>query len=179
MVVKPGSRSTNAWRVDFARATGHCRTVVKGTTKIAKWSQVIGALALCVCITCSNQMLPQLIARIALLNQHHGVSLYATSDGVNLVLTHDAPGSPLTDNRQSFAPSPSQPTHVVHIMSVPMTAKQSTSLASNARIPVLYFPTVMVAEWRRSVPPLPFAYSRPPPGEMSISPLRRSTLLLI
>ena len=124
-------------------------------------------------------MLPQLIAQIALLNQHSGVSFHATSDGVDLVLAHDRHGSPATDDGPSLAPSPSQPAHVVHIVSGPPTVKQSTSTASNARSLVPYFSTVIVTEWRIFVSPLALVYSRPPPGEIAISPLHRSTLLLI
>jgi hypothetical protein len=65
-------------------------------------------------------------------------------------------------------------------MSGPTTAKQPASLiVSNARNPVPYFSTVIATEWRIFVPPLRIAYSRPPPDEMSILPLHRSTLLLI
>jgi len=65
-------------------------------------------------------------------------------------------------------------------MSGPTTAKQSTSsIVSNGRRPVPYFPTVIVTEWRTFVPPLPFSYSRPPPHEKSRSPVDSSTLLLI
>jgi len=154
--------------------------VAKRTTKIARWCKLIAALAVCAAVPCSEQVLPQLLAQIASLDSDHAVSLYATSEGADLVLAHDHHGSPVTDNGQSLAPSPSQPAHVVHIMSGPTTAKQSTSsMASNAQSPVPYFPTVIVTEWRIFVPPLALAYSRPPPGEMSISPPHRSTLLLI
>lgn len=168
------------WCIDLVRQVGTVRAVVKSTRQIGKWFKLIAALAVCAALPCSEQILPQLLAQIASLDSDHAVSLYATSDGADLVLAHDHQGSPVTDNGQSLAPSPSQPAHVVHIMSGPTTAKQSTSsMASNARSPIPYFPTVMVTERRIFVPPLALAYSRPPPGEMSISPLHRSTLLLI
>jgi len=144
------------------------------------WYNFIAALAICAPIACSEQILPQLLAQIASLDLDHTVSLHATSDGVDVILTHDIDGSHIGGSGESLAPPPSQPAHVVHVMSGPTTAKQSTSsIVSNGRSPVPYFPTVTVTEWRTFVPPLPLAYSRPPPGEMSISPLHRSTLLLI
>gem|GEM_PF-1997489 len=180
MVVIPGLWTANACPVDFARASGHCLAVVKCASLIAKWCKLIAALVVCAAVPCSAQVLPQLLAQIASFDRDHAVSVYATSDGVVLVLAHDNHGSPETDNGQSLAPSSSQPAHVVHIMSGPTTVKQSTSsMASNARSPVPYFSTVIVTEWRIFVPPLALAYSRPPPGEISISPLHRSTLLLI
>jgi len=131
-------------------------------------------------MACGAQILPQLIAQIASLDHDHGVSLHATSNGVDLVLTHDSDGLPAPPENQFLMQSPSQPAHVVHIMTGPTTAKQSASpMVSNVRNLIPCFSAVVAAEWRTFVPPLPLAYSRPPPGEISISPLHRSTLLLI
>jgi len=146
----------------------------------SSWCNLLVGLVVCGAVPCSEQVIPQLLAQIASLDLDHTVSLHATSDGVDVILTHDIDGSHIGDSGESLAPPPSQPAHVVHVMSGPTTAKQSTSsIVSNGRSPVPYFPTVTVTEWRTFVPPLPLAYSRPPPGEMSISPLHRSTLLLI
>src|SRR5262245_22728673 len=180
MVVMSGLRSANACRVDFARGSWHCRAVVKRTIGIAKWCKLIAALAVCAAIPCSGQVLPQLLAEIASLDSDHVVSLYAISDGVDLVLAHDHHASPATADGQSVAPSPSDPAHVVHITSGPEIAKQSASLISgNVRDLVSYFSMPITMERSCFVPRLPLDYSRPPPGEMSISPLHRSTLLLI
>jgi len=154
--------------------------VVKRTTEIAKWCKLIAALGVCASIACSNQILPQLIAQLASLDHDHGVSLHASSDGVDLVLTHDHHSFLENDEAQPLALSASEPAHLVHIMTGPATAKQSASLmVSNVRDLVPYFSTAIVREWRTFVPPLPLAYSRPPPDEMSILPAYRSTLLLI
>jgi hypothetical protein len=154
--------------------------VAKCTTKIGKWCRLTAALAVCAAIPCGEQVFPQLLAQIASLDRDHGVSLHATSNGVDLVLIHDSDGLPAPNENQVLMQSPSQRAHVVHIMTGPTTAKQSASpMVSNVRNPVPYFSTVIGTEWRIFVPPLPLAYSRPPPGEISISPLHRSTLLLI
>jgi len=145
----------------------------------SSWCNLLVGLLVCGAIPCSEQALPQLLAQIASLDRDHTVSLHATSDGVDVILTHDIDGSHIGDSGESLAP-PSEPAHVVHVMSAPTTAKQSTSsIVSNGRSAVPYFPTVTVKEWRIFVPPLPLVYSRPPPGEISISPLHRSALLLI
>jgi hypothetical protein len=154
--------------------------VAKRTTKIAKWCKLIAALAVCAAIPCSEQILPQLLAQIASLDRDHVVSLHATSNGMDLVLTHDSDVLPAPTENQLLMQSPSQRAHVVHMMAGPTTAKYSASLmVSNARNLILCFSTVVATEWWTFVPPLPLAYSRPPPGEISISPLHRSTLLLI
>ncbi len=154
--------------------------MAKCTTKIAKWCKLIAALAVCAAIPCSEQILPQLLAQIASFDRDHGVSLHATSNGVDLVLTHDSHGLAAPAENQFLMQSPSQPVHVVHIVTGPTTAKQSASpMVSNLRNLIPCFSTVVAAEWRTFVPPLPLAYSRPPPGEISISPLHRSALLLI
>jgi hypothetical protein len=154
--------------------------VVKSITEIAKWCKLIAAFGVCASITCSNQILPQLIAQVASLDHDHDVSLHASGDGVDLVLTHTHHSFPENDQAQAFALSASEPAHVVHITTGSATAKQSASLmVSNARDLVPYLSTTVVREWRTFVPPLPLAYSRPPPDEMSILPLHRSTLLLI
>jgi hypothetical protein len=159
---------------------GSIRAVVKPTTEIAKWCKLIAALAVCAAVPCSEQILPQLLAQIASLDRDHAVSLHATSDGVDLVLTHDDYRSRVDSEGQSLALSPSQTAHVFHIITGPPTAKQSASpMVSNARTVVAHFSAAIVAEWRTFVPPLPLVYSRPPPDEMSILPLYRSTLLLI
>ncbi len=174
------SWSAIASRIDFARAGGHCRGVVKRTIGIAKWRKLIAALAVCAATPCSEQVLPQLLAQIASLDRDHGVSLHATRNGVDLVLTHDSDGLPAPTENQFLMQSPSQPAHVVHIVTGPTTTKQSPSpMVSNVRNSVPYFSTAIATEWRTFAPPLLFAYSRPPPGEISISPLHRSTLLLI
>ena len=154
--------------------------MVKRTTEIAKWCKLIAALGVCASIACSNQILPQLIAQLASLDHVHGVSLHASGDGVDLVLTHDHHSFPENDEAQALALSASERAHVVHILTGAPTAKQSPSLmVSNARGPVPYFSTAIVTEWRTFVPPLPLAYSRPPPDEMSILPAHCSMLLLI
>jgi hypothetical protein len=154
--------------------------VAKRTAKIAKWCRLIAALAVCAAIPCSEQILPQLLAQIASLDRDHGISLHATSNGVDLVLIHDSDALPAPTENQLLMQSPSQRAHVVHIMTGPTTAKQSTSpIVSNARNLILCFSTSIATDWHTFVPPLPLAYSRPPPGETSISPLHRSTLLLI
>ncbi|PYL22650.1 MAG: hypothetical protein DMF37_11710 [Verrucomicrobia bacterium] len=154
--------------------------MVKRTTEIAKWCKLIAALGVCASIACSKQILPQLIAQLASLDHDHGVSLHATSDGVDLVLTHNDHSFPENDKAQALALSAQKPAHVVHIMIGPTTAKQSASLmVSNARDLVPYCSTATVTEWRTFVPPLLLAYSRPPPDELSIPLVDRSTLLLI
>jgi hypothetical protein len=154
--------------------------VVKRPTEIAKWCKLIAALGVCASIACSKQILPQLIAQLASLDHDHGVSLHARGDGVDLVLTHDHHSFPENDEAQALALSASEPAHVVHIMTGAPTAKQSASLmVSKARDLVPYFSTAIVRELRTFVPPLPLAYSRPPPDELSILPLHHSTLLLI
>ena len=129
-------------------------------------------------MACSEQILPQLIAQIASLDHDHGIFLHATSDGVDLILTHHADVTPAGDEGQSL--DVSQPAHVIHMISGPATAKQSASLVtSNAKQLIACFPTTIIAEWRTFVPRLPLAYSRPPPEATSILPFHRSTLLLI
>jgi len=154
--------------------------VVKRTTEIAKWCKLIAALGVCALIACSKQILPQLIAQLASLDHDHGVSLHASRDGVDLILTHDHHSFPENDEAQTLALSAPEPAHVVHIMTGPAAAKPSASLmVSNARDLVPYCSTATVTEWRTFVPPLPLDYSRPPPGEVSILPLHRSPPLLI
>jgi hypothetical protein len=144
------------------------------------WCKVVAALVVCGLLACSEQTLPQLIAQLASLDHDHGVSLHASGDGVDLVLTHDHRSLPENDEAQALGLSVSEPAHVVHIMTGPATAKESASLmVSNARDLVPHFSTAIVTEWRTFVPPLPLVYSRPPPDELSILPLHRSTLLLI
>ncbi len=144
------------------------------------WRKVVAALVVCGPIVCSEQILPQLIAQLASLDHDHGISLHASGDGVDLVLTHDHHSFRENDEAQALALSASEPAHVVHIMTGSVTAKQSALLmVSKARDLVPYFSTAIVTEWRTFVPPLPLVYSRPPPDEMSILPLHRSTLLLI
>jgi len=154
--------------------------VVKRTTEIAKWCKLIAALGVCASIACSKQILPQLIAQLASLDHDHGVSLHASGDGVDLISPHDNHSFPENDEAQILALSAPEPAHVVHIMTGPAAAKPSASLmVNNARDLVPYCSTATVTEWRTFVPPLPIVYSRPPPGELSILPLHRSTLLLI
>src|SRR5437773_3120697 len=144
------------------------------------WRRFIVALLVCAPIACGAQVLPQFIAQIASLDHDHVVFLHASGDGVDLVLTHNHHSFPENDKAQALALSAPKPAHVVHIMTGPATAKQSASLmVSNARDLVPHFSPATASEWRKFVPPLPLAYSRPPPGEISIFPLYRSTLLLI
>ena len=144
------------------------------------WCKVVAALVVCGPIACSEQIVPQLIAQLASLDHDHGISLHASGDGVDLVLAHDHHLFPENDEAQALALSASEPAHVVHILAGSVTAKQSASLiVSNARDLVPYCSTVTASEWRMFVRPLPLAYSRPPPDELSILPLHRSTLLLI
>jgi hypothetical protein len=152
--------------------------VVKRTTEIAKWCKLIAALGVCASIACSEQIVPQLIAQLASLDHDHGISLHASGDGVDLILTHDHHSFPENDEAQALALSASEPAHVVHILTGSLTAKQSAALmVSNARDLVPYFSTAIVREWRTFVPQIPLAYSRPPPDKLSH--LHRSTLLLI
>jgi hypothetical protein len=152
--------------------------VVTRTTEIAKWCKLIAALGVCASMICSRQILPQLIAQLASLDHDHGVSLHAGEDGVDLVLTHDHHSFPENDP-QPLALS-ALAAHVVRITSELATTDQSVSLlVNNVRDHVPYLSTVIVTEWRIFVPQMPLAYSRPPPGELSISPVLRSTLLLI
>ena len=144
------------------------------------WRRFIVVLLVCTSMACGAQILPQLIAQIASLDHDHGVSLHASGDGVDLILTHDHHSLPKNGEAQALALSASEPAHVVHIMTGPATAKQSASLVvSNARDLVPYCSTATVTEWRAFVPPLLLAYSRPPPDELSIPFVDRSTLLLI
>jgi hypothetical protein len=144
------------------------------------WYNFIAALVICAPIACSEQILPQLVAQIASLDRDHGISLRETNNGVDLVLTHDGPVAPTHDEAQCLALSATQPAHIIHFVSGPPTAKQSVSCAlSTERQVTGYFSTVTAMEWRIFVPQIPLAYSRPPPGRMSILPAHRSTLLLI
>jgi len=144
------------------------------------WRRFIVALVVCVPIACGAQVLPQFIALIASLDHDHGVSLHASGDGVDLILTHDHHSFPENDEAQALALSAPEPAHVVHIMTGPAAAKPSASLmVNNARDLVPYCSTATVTEWRTFVPPLLLAYSRPPPDELSIPLVDRSTLLLI
>lgn len=166
--------------IDFAGASGHYRGVAERRTEIVKWFKLIAALGVSAFMACSNQILPQLIAQLASLDRDHAVSLHAGSEGVDLVLSHDRESLQKIEESPGLVLSGSEPAHVVHIMSGPATAEQSASLmVSNSQDQVPYFSTAIVRKWRIFVPPLPLAYSRPPPGEISISPLHRSTLLLI
>jgi hypothetical protein len=159
---------------------GTVRAVVKPTRQVGKWCKLIAALAVCAAILCSEQILPQLLAQIASLDRDHGVSLHAGSQGIDLVLSHDRDSLPKNDEGPGLVLSESEPAHVVHFFTGPATAKDSSSpTVSNTRQFVFHCSTVIATEWRTFVPPLPLAYSRPPPGEISISPLHRSTLLLI
>ncbi|HZA38496.1 MAG TPA: hypothetical protein VE486_05100 [Candidatus Baltobacteraceae bacterium] len=135
---------------------------------------MIAALVICAPIACSEEILPQLIAQIASLDHDHGIFLHATSDGVDLILTHHAHVTRAGDEGRSL--DESQPAHVIHMISGSATVKQSASLiVSNAKQLVAYFPTAITAEWRTFVPRLPLAYSRPPPEAMILR-LDRSAL---
>jgi hypothetical protein len=141
--------------------------------------KLIALLSICASITCSKQVLPQLLAQVASLDRDHSVSLHAHGEGVDLILTHEHHASLQSDEGLAIL-SASEPAHVVHIVSGSMTAKQSPLLTvSNTRDLVLYFSTTVVSAWRTFVPPPRIAYSRPPPHETSICPLDSSALLLI
>src|SRR5215216_6271226 len=128
------------------------------------WCKVVAALVVCGAMMCGEQILPQLIAQLASLEHDHGVSLHASGDGVDVVLTHDHHSFPDNDEGQVLRLSASEPAHMVHIMTGPATAKESASvMVSTARDLVPYFSTASITEWRTFVPPLPLVYSRPPP----------------
>jgi hypothetical protein len=144
------------------------------------WRKVVAALVICAPIVSSEQILPQLVAHLASLDHDHGISLVASDDGVDLVLTHHPRPFANKGDVQSLELSKSESAHVIHFGNGSVMAKQSMSLiVSNQRQASPYFSTAVVTEWRTFVPPLPLVYSRPPPGEISISQLDRSTLLLI
>ena len=171
------SWNLSVFRIDFTNSIAQFRAVLKRMRWRSSWCNLLVGLVVCGAVPCSEQVIPQLLAQIASLDRDHTVSLHATSDGVDVILTHDIDGSPIGDSGESLAPLPSQPAHVVHVMSGPITAKQSTSsIVSNGRSPVPYFPTVTVTEWRTFVPSLPLAYSRPPPGDIWIVRLDRPAL---
>ena len=144
------------------------------------WRKVVAALVICAPIVSSEQILPQLVAHLASLDHDHGISLVASDDGVDLVLTHHPRPFANKDDVQSLELSKSESAHVIHFGNGSVMAKQSMSLiVSNERQASPYFSTAVVTEWRTFVPQIPLAYSRPPPDEMSILPAHRSTLLLI
>jgi len=164
----------------LVRQVGTVRAVVKSTREIGKCFKLIAAFAVCAAIPCSEQILPQLLAQIASLDCDHAVSLHAGSEGVDLVLSHDHESLPEIEEGPSLVLSGSEPAHVVHFSTGVATAKDSSSpTISNATQLVFHLSTAIATECRTFVPQLPLAYSRPPPGEISISPLHRSTLLLI
>jgi hypothetical protein len=159
---------------------GTVRAVVKPTNKIGKWFKLIAAFAVCAAIPCGEQVLPQLLAQIASLDRDHAVSLHVGSQGIDLVLSHDHESLPKIEEGPSLVLSGSEPAHVVHFFAGPPTAKDSSSpTIGNATQLVFHLSTAVATEYRTFVPQLPLAYSRPPPGEISISQLDRSTLLLI
>jgi hypothetical protein len=142
--------------------------------------ELIVALVICASIDCNEQILPQLVAQIASLDHDHGVSLCVTNKGVDLVLTHDAHAVPAHDEPQCLALSATEPAHIIHFASGPATTKQSVARTlAPERQGAVYFSAVIAAEWRTFVPQMLLAYSRPPPGRMSILPAHRSTPLLI
>jgi hypothetical protein len=149
---------------------------------MSNWSmpcRLITVLSICASIVCGEHILPQLVAQIASFDSDHRVSLHANGEGVDLVLSHNDPC--FTENEDALGSlSTSEPAHVVHIVTGSTTAKESLSLmVSKTRDLVSYSSTTVVSVWRTFVPPLPLAYSRPPPDEISVSPLDSSTLLLI
>ena len=166
--------------VDTTLRIAQLRAVLKRIIHGPTWCKIIAAVVVCCSITCSKQILPQLIAQLASLDHDHGVSLHASSDGVHLVLTHDTQSFPENDEAHfSLALAMSQPAHVVHLITGPATAQSESLVGNNHSDVTAYFSAAVVKEWRISVPPIPPAYLRPPPDEMSILPLHRSTLLLI
>jgi hypothetical protein len=170
---------TSRLRVDSTIRIAQLRAVLKRMSQRPMWYNFVAALVICAPIACSEQILPQLVAQIASLDRDHGISLRVTNNGVDLVLTHDAHAVP-HDEAQCLALSAAQPAHIIHFISGPATAKPSASLmVSNARDLVPYCSRATVTEWRTFVPPLLLAYSRPPPDELSIPLVDRSTLLLI
>jgi hypothetical protein len=172
--------SSRAGCIDLVRQVGTVRAVVKPTRQIGKWCKLIAALAVCAAIPFSEQILPQLLAQIASLDSDHAVSLRACSEGVDLIFSHDHDALPKIEEGPGLVLSGSEPAHVVHLFTGPATAKDSSSpTIGNATQLVFDFSTAIATEYRTFVPQLPLAYSRPPPGEISISQLDRSTLLLI
>ena len=142
--------------------------------------KLIAVLSIFAPIACSEQILPQLVAHIASLDSDHAAFLQARGEGVDLILIHAHHSSPENDEGVALILSASEPAHVVHLATGSMTAKQSPLLmVSNTRDLVPYFSTTVASVWRTFVPPLPLAYSRPPPDEVSFLPLDTSTLLLI
>ena len=144
------------------------------------WCKLIAVLSICASIVCGEQILPQLVAHIASFDGDHRVSLHADGEGVDLILTHDHHSFPENDEGLTLILSGSEPAHVVHIVTGSMTAMQSPLLmVSKTPDVVSYFSTTVASVWWTFVPPLPLAYSRPPPDELSIPLVDRSTLLLI
>lgn len=135
---------------------------------------------LCAPIAWGEQGLPQLIAQIASFDQDHAVSLCATNNGVDLILVHDAHAAREHDQGQFPSLASDEPAHIIHFASGPAMAKQSGARTfTQEQQVVAYFLTVIATEWSTFVPQMPIAYSRPPPGEMTILSVHRSTLLLI
>ena len=144
------------------------------------WRRFIVALLVCAPIACGAPVLPKLVAQIASLDHDHGVSLCVTNKGVDLVLTHDAHAAPAYDEAPCLELSAAEPAHIIHFAGGPATTKQSVARTlTRDRQVAVYFSTVIATGWRTFVPQIPLAYSRPPPGRMSILPAHRSTLLLI
>jgi hypothetical protein len=164
----------------LVRQVGTVRAAVKPTRQIGRWFKLIAALAVCAAIPCGEQVLPQLLAQIASFDPDHAVSLHVGSQGVDLVLSHDHDSLPKNYEDSVLVLSGSEPAHVVHFFTGPATAKDSSSpTIGNATQLVFHLSTAIATEYRTFVPQLPLAYSRPPPDEISISQLDRSTLLLI
>jgi hypothetical protein len=165
--------------VDSALRIAQLRGVLKRMDTRRCWFKLGLGVLLCSAISCSEQVLPQLIAELASLDRDHAVCLRATNAGVDLILTHDGQRSRERTQGELLTPPPSQPAHVFHFMTGSSLAKQATSLTlTSARNPVAYVLATTPLLWRAFIPSLPLPYSRPPPGEVSISP-RLSTLLLI
>jgi len=142
--------------------------------------KLIAVLSICASISCSEQILPQLLAQIASLDRDHGVSLHGDGEGVNLVLSHDDGSFGENQNPLGLLSPASERAHVIRIVVGSTSAKQSPLfMVNNTRDVVAYFPASIASVWWTFVPPLPLLYSRPPPDTASILPLDSSTLLLI
>jgi hypothetical protein len=166
--------------IDFSNSIAQLPSVLERISQSLRWCKLIAAFVVCAVIPCSEPTLPQLLAQIASLDPDHGVSLHACSEGVDLVLSHHDHSIRENDEALSLVLSPSEPAHVIHLMAGAPIAKQPPLLTvSDTQDLVPYFSTAISSAWRTFVPPLPLAYSRPPPDELSILPLNSRTLLLI
>ena len=142
--------------------------------------KIIAAIVISAPIACSGQILPQLVAQIESFDHDHAIVLYATSNGVDLVLAHDEHVATAPDVPQSLSFASAEPAHVIHFVSGPSTMKDSVGRAlTYERQIAAYVSSIITNEWRTFVPQMPIAYSLPPPAKIATLPIHRSTLLLI